>query len=205
MSLRAWSVLAAIATIAGLSSTGCVGNNSTTGTGGETGGTNPGGGGATTSTTGGGGTGGATTSSTSSSSSSTITGCQTNADCVGDPAGAICDSTTGNCVACLPAADPIVDCGPGQWCSPAGKCEAGCTGDADCVSPNNTLFCDLGTHACVGCLDDSACPAGSICVNQTCIAGCNDAHPCVLGQSCCGQQCFDLTNDENNCGACNNA
>ena len=204
MSLRACSVLAAITMAAATLAIACAepnttssGDTSTTTTGNTGGGgtTTTEGGGGTGGTAGTGGTGGSTTSTTST------TGCQTNADCVGDPGGSICDSVSGNCVACLPAADPTLDCGPGQYCSSnTGQCETGCTGDVDCMAP---LTCNLETHACVGCLDDDGCPDGALCIGEQCVPGCSETKSCAAGKTCCGQQCFDLTSDENNCGECN--
>ncbi|MBK8254770.1 MAG: choice-of-anchor L domain-containing protein [Polyangiaceae bacterium] len=154
----------------------------------------------------GGGTGG-TGGTTMSTSTPTPTGCQNNSDCATDPAGPICNTDTGECVSCIPVADPKVDCGIGSWCN-TNKfvCEVGCTGADDCPTPPGgaPLVCDLDTHKCVGCLDDSGCLPGSICVSQTCIPGCSGTQPCVPGETCCGQSCFDLATDENNCGACNN-
>ena len=192
--------LAALAAVASLILAAC----------GDTGGgsANAGGGGTTTTTAGSGGessggTGGAT-ASTTSSSSSTDTGCHTNADCVNDPAGPICDGSTGACVGCIPSNDPALDCGVGAWCVPnVQQCQAGCSGDQDCPPNGQPLVCDLASHACVGCTSDNNCPAGSICIGGSCLPGCTDTHPCNVGQSCCGQQCFDLISDENNCGACN--
>jgi len=177
--------------------------------------TNSGGGGSDTSTTGSGGdnTGGAaTTTSVTTGSGGTggtvVEGCQGNADCTLDNNGPICDPATGECVSCIPVADPVIDCGIGSWCVPnKGACEAGCTGDTDCPSMGGgaPLVCDLEKHVCVGCLEDAGCPAGSICLNEQCLPGCSGSHPCQPGLSCCGQQCFDLAVDENNCGACNSA
>lgn len=182
---------------AALWSSACVGNNSTTTGGSDT----------TTSTGATGGVGGtgasggiAGTGGTTTSTPTEMVECLSNADCVTNPNGPICDPKTNKCVACLYSPDPAVDCGIGQWCNTfSGQCETGCTGDVDCPG----LLCDEQTHSCVGCLDDSTCPAGSICVGGNCIAGCNDQKPCAPGFSCCGNSCFDLAVDENNCGACN--
>lgn len=204
MSLRAWPVLAAITMSAAFVMACVEGKPQPSGTGG-TGNA----GGATTSSTAGGGTGGSggttTTSDTMTTTSTMMVECETNADCQGNPNGPICDPSSNKCVSCLVTPDPAVDCGVGQYCNPNnGKCEAGCTGDVDCAMPNSMLVCNLDTHACVGCINDAACPAGSICINETCVPGCNENHACASGASCCAEQCFDLSTDENNCGACNN-
>lgn len=199
MRLRSPRSLAAVMTVASLFLAACSG----------TGGVSFGDGGANATTTSGGSGGAATggstgTTTSSSTSSSTPTGCQTNADCVNDAHGPICDGATGLCVGCIPVDNPVLDCGIGAWCVPGvGQCQAGCTADEDCPAMGAPLVCDLGSHACVGCVADDHCPVGSICVGGSCLPGCSDSHPCNVGQSCCGQQCFDLINDENNCGACN--
>jgi len=200
MRLRSKRSLAAVTTVASLFLAACGGGS----------GSNSGGVGGSTSTpsggTGGEPTGGSTgTTSSTSSSSSTMTGCQTNADCVSDPSGAICDGATGLCVGCIPVANPVLDCGIGAWCVPGvGQCQSGCTADEDCPAMGAPLVCDLASHTCVGCVTDDHCPVGSICVGGSCLPGCSDSHPCNIGQTCCGQQCFDLITDENNCGSCNN-
>ena len=178
--------------------------------GGGSGSTNTGGDTSTTSTvtnTGGGGSGGATggTTTTTTTTTPTPTGCQTNSDCANDPNGAICDTSNGKCVGCIPAKDPVVDCGIGSWCEPnVEQCQAGCTADVDCPAQGGVqLVCDLDKHVCVGCVSDETCPAGSICINETCLPGCSPQHSCQPGQTCCGQQCVDVSNDENNCGSCN--
>ncbi|MEZ4294266.1 MAG: choice-of-anchor L domain-containing protein [Polyangiaceae bacterium] len=202
MSFRA-SVLAAVTVIAALSSSACVGNNSTSTTG-NTGGTGATSAGGSTTTAGGGGTGGDTGGTGTTTSTTTQTGeCTTNTDCEGHPNGPICDPKKFVCVSCLYSPDPASDCGIGQYCNTfTGQCEAGCTGDVDCTQGVN-LLCDTDTHACVGCLDDQSCPAGTICIGAICLPGCNDNKACVAGKSCCGESCFDLATDEQNCGACN--
>ncbi len=186
------------------------GDGSSGGTGGT--GASAGQGGQTTGGNGGagGGTGGATTATTGGAGGGTggmmPTGCQTNDDCAMDPGGPICNSDNGECVSCIPVADPAIDCGIGSWCNiNKFACEVGCTGNADCPTPpgGEPLICDLDTHTCVGCLNDAGCLPGSICVSSVCIPGCSPTQACVPGQTCCGQSCFDLAVDENNCGACN--
>lgn len=192
--------LAATLAVSGfLTACGDGGGSSSGGAGGA--GTAGSGAGGATATGGSTSTGGDTTTTTTTP---TPTGCQTNADCANDPAGPICNGDTGECVGCIPVADPAVDCGIGSWCVPnVGQCQGGCTGDVDCPQSGTPLVCDLDTHTCVGCVNDDACPAGTICIGQACIPGCSPTHACQAGQSCCGQQCIDLSNDENNCGACN--
>lgn len=78
----------------------------------------------------------------------------------------------------------------------------GLHGELDC---NTVTKCDTEKHTCVGCLIDTDCPQGSICVGDTCIQGCSGMQPCQPGFTCCGQLCFNLASDEQNCGMWNSA
>ena len=177
--------LAALVSAAGVS---CGDSPSPTGSGGE--------GGTTTTTTptpsttseGGGGSGGG-----GNGGGGGPVGCQNDAECP-----AVCDLATGECVVCTPEKDI---CPQGQWCTPANDCQVGCTDALDC---NVMTKCDVEKHVCVGCIVDTDCPLGSVCVSDTCIPGCSGIQPCQAGSTCCGQLCFDLANDEQNCGLCNN-
>jgi hypothetical protein len=129
--------------------------------------------------------------------------CSENADCVGHPEGPICNPETNLCVACFSVPDPVADCGIGQYCDEAvGHCEAGCTGDEDCPSPDGGLFCDGASFTCVGCVADADCPPGALCRGTSCAAGCTADHPCPGDEACCDGQCADLASDEAHCGAC---
>jgi len=93
------------------------------------------------------------------------------------------------------------DCPMGQYCGPSG-CEPGCNDDADCVAPAK---CDVGDHACKGCLIDGQCPLGQVCDAGTCVPGCNDQQPCQDGLACCTGSCIDTQSDVANCNACGSA
>lgn len=170
--------------------------------GSDTGNIDPGGGGT-------GGSGGATTTSTTSTTTGTggqggqDTGCQGDQDCTIDPAKSKCDQGTGECVGCLPAQD---ECDPGQYCDPGtNECTVGCTDDTDCTGGQD-LHCDTQINKCVGCVLDTNCPEGSICINNTCTPGCSGAQPCQPGSTCCGAPtgtCYDLDTDVDHCGDCN--
>ncbi|MBK8998931.1 MAG: choice-of-anchor L domain-containing protein [Myxococcales bacterium] len=129
------------------------------------------------------------------------TGCQSSADCAGNPGGPICETATGNCVGCLGASD----CPSGQWCNTATKqCGAGCDEATDCSGA--TPLCDSATNTCVGCLADTDCPSGQICSSKACATGCSVTQPCPnSGDTCCTASCHDLQADVNNCGACGTA
>jgi hypothetical protein len=170
------------------------------------GGSDQGGAGAqTASSTGGqgGNAGAAGQGGTGGQGGTTPTGCVKDADCAKDANGTICDKATGKCVGCLPTEDPLVDdCGQGQFCDPTSKqCEVGCTSEFDCTAGSQA--CDTLTNKCVGCVIDTECPVGSICVANTCVPGCSGFQPCQAGFSCCGSSCYDLETDESNCGTCN--
>lgn len=129
--------------------------------------------------------------------------CLENSACQLDPGGPICNLQTNECVSCLVVGDPVIDCGIGLFCDgEAGQCKYGCTGDVDCPSPANDLFCDVPSHTCVGCLADADCPAGTICSLSKCEPGCTEDHACPAGQSCCSGACRDLAADEDHCGTC---
>lgn len=161
------------------------------------------------------------------------TGCKTNADCAGDPAGKFClVSTDGGksfCVPCLPA--PFDECGFGTYCNAITySCEAGCKTTADCkpgggdagtdggadaaddadAAASDTgvsLVCDTIKHRCVGCVADPDCPSGFLCdrPSGTCVPGCTTTHPCPTGKDCCSGACFDTQKDAKHCGTCGNA
>lgn len=128
--------------------------------------------------------------------------CAGDADCAGNPKGAVCDTATGECVSCLPAKDT---CGMGQFCDPATHaCASGCKVDADCAADPGGTHCETTSHACVGCLTEGDCPAGQVCALgvHLCVPGCSPTHACAAGLTCCGTYCHDLTSDVADCGAC---
>jgi Putative metal-binding motif len=129
-------------------------------------------------------------------------GCRDDIDCVGNPDGSMCDFQTGSCVECLPLAPPEDDCGQGSFCNPVSHvCEVGCTQGSDCM-PGQT--CDELGYRCLGCVTDTDCNAGSICISNVCSPGCSGLQPCSAGKSCCAGNCYDFSNDEDNCGFCKN-
>jgi hypothetical protein len=144
-------------------------------------------------------TSGATTTGTSSSGGSA---CASDKDCAGNPAGAVCDTTTGMCVGCTASDNP---CGMGKYCDVMSKsCLLGCSSDADCANSTDGPHCNATMHACVACLSDNDCPAGETCAMgpQQCFPGCNPMKACPTNQVCCGSFCYDLENDANHCGSC---
>ncbi|MGO9832929.1 MAG: hypothetical protein ACLP1X_01805 [Polyangiaceae bacterium] len=105
-------------------------------------------------------------------------GCTSDSDC--KPSNLHCDTTSGQCVACVTDSqctqpglyrcasmlDPPrcvqcgvdADCGMGKACQPAThQCVAACTSDQMC--PESTSHCTHGL--CVGCVDDGDCYTGS--------------------------------------------
>ena len=112
----------------------------------------------------------------------TCTGCSSNTDCTGNPAGEFCDAETGACVGCLDdnscagnQNNPI--CCEGNVCCP---CTA--TNFALCTATGG--ICDVTAQSCRPCVIDSDCPAGAdVCVQGNCrecgnSADCADTHYC---------------------------
>src|SRR5262249_46492257 len=121
-------------------------------------------------------------------------------DCLGMPGVPICDTGTGQCVACL-----IDDqCPLGKVCQNK-ACVVGCDQNHGCGDAG-TCFVDAGQCSCK---QDFDCGGGSlICCNGVCVAKDNDKKNCggcsvaCISQTCCSGKCADLTNDSSNCGSC---
>ncbi len=126
-------------------------------------------------------------------------------DCAATPMTPACDAATGCCVACVPASDR---CARGTYCdSAAQSCVPGCRPDDDCtvaVTDAGALVrhCDTATRACLECVTNDHCAAGSLCVGNTCVAGCTAERACPTGQSCCGGACVDPQSNTAHCGRC---
>jgi len=136
-------------------------------------------------------------------------GCRDDSACAATPMTPVCDTTTAACVGCLTTRDT---CPTGAWCDPSTRtCAAGCDTDSDCApmgssvdggGPLGNTRCDVSTHACVACVDNTHCPPGNLCVGNACVAGCDSAQPCPTGQSCCLGGCVDPQANIAHCGAC---
>ncbi len=188
------ALFAALLTALGLAAPACGSGSGATSTSGP-GGT--GGERSTASSTGGSGGGGDVTSASASSGTGGKPGCAKPDDCA-DPAKPICDTKSGDCVACLPAQDT---CPTGQYCTPADACAVGCTDQGDCTVGT---VCDVPTNQCVGCVGDTDCPLGSVCgPGQACVAGCSAVQGCAGADTCCNAaSCFDLDTSVSHCGDC---
>ncbi len=121
-------------------------------------------------------------SACSSTKLKTVVGCQTAADC-GDPAAWSCQASTGTCHCTSNAACPA-----GQFCNPAGFCQAKvtCYTNADCPTGE---ICDFTSNVCIAmgrCTSDAQCPIGQLCDlgSGTCQAGCHDYGDCPLPDAC---------------------
>ena len=62
--------------------------------------------------------------------------------------------------------------------------------------------CDVATRACVECLSDDQCPAGTLCAGNACVVGCSPTHACPASQACCTGACVDTQANSAHCGAC---
>ncbi len=133
--------------------------------------------------------------------------CASEADCSGNTTGSVCDVATGRCVACTAARDV---CPTGQRCDDASHaCVAGCRDDSSCATTTGAdssvgarRRCDLNSRACVDCLVNDDCPAGTLCVGNLCVAGCAGGSRCPTGQSCCAGACVDTLANVAHCGRC---
>src|SRR5690606_5912625 len=105
------------------------------------------------------------------------TGCEVNADCFQNPAGAFCDRGSGACVAGL----TDDHCGA-RRCA-AGACVGSvCGDDDDC--PAEAPFCNEAGDACVACRTAEDCGAGETCDTGVCV----DAPvECTSDEECAAQ------------------
>jgi hypothetical protein len=100
-------------------------------------------------------------------------------------------------------------CPLAQYCSPTLlQCVSGCRNDGDCAGMADggaPLHCQVSTHTCVVCVDDTHCPLGQLCMGSACVDGCNPGHACPSGRTCCGSGCVDTQSNTMNCGGCGTA
>ncbi|MBI5512336.1 MAG: hypothetical protein HY909_01130, partial [Deltaproteobacteria bacterium] len=137
-------------------------------------------------------------------------GCRADMDCMGNPAGGVCDTAMGRCVGCLAERDT---CPASQHCDAMTRaCVAGCRADEGCREGDGGVVldaggprrdrCDTMAHACVECARDEHCAPGFLCVGNVCTVGCNPARPCPSGQTCCAGACVDPLTNTAHCGVC---
>lgn len=90
-------------------------------------------------------------------------GCQSNADCLFNPAGELCDRQSGNCVACFTNGH----CPDGRSCE-AGQCVGSvCNTHEDCGA--DAPYCNEAGNACLACLEDEHCGEDERCEKGTCL------------------------------------
>ena len=145
-------------------------------------------------------------------------GCRTSIDCVagaGD-AGAtdasVSDSgtDTGADIGVDTGVDSGADTGGGDGAAGdalASDADAGEAGPADTGTFDASvppLVCDPTTHQCVGCMDSSQCPLGSLCdvTTNSCYPGCTPTHGCPGTFACCSGMCVDINVSTSDCGSC---
>jgi hypothetical protein len=111
---------------------------------------------------------------------SCVDGCQTDDDC---KFGDLCDAAAGECVSAT-CTDTHLDCGFGEFCSPAGECYdangyycAPCSDDGDCGGSESGNYC-LSGYCGVECVDDHDCPGGYDCLPVQDYNGNVIAHNC---------------------------
>src|SRR5207253_2047787 len=69
--------------------------------------------------------------------------------------------------------------GGGDMSCDGAVCNGGCDSDGDCRGRPATPYCDVGQHQCIACRNsDADCPAGEVCVRETCMPGCPAMHGC---------------------------
>ncbi|MBL8604803.1 MAG: hypothetical protein JNK72_22945 [Myxococcales bacterium] len=139
------------------------------------------------------------------------TRCMSNNDCMGNAAGGVCNTMTGQCVQCLGSET----CEAGQYCDTAtSNCVRGCRDDNACntamggggggddAGTGAMLRCNPMTRTCVECYEDAQCPAGTLCRGNSCVRGCTDSSRCAMGESCCAGACVNTQSNADNCGTC---
>ncbi len=136
--------------------------------------------------------------------------CMGNGDCVGNPAGPVCDTASGMCVPCQNSPD---SCPDSQHCDTSSHaCIDGCHDDMGCMADvsdggtsdggSTARYCNVAAHTCVQCVTDTQCPSGMLCTGNVCVVGCGAGSLCPAGQTCCGTSCVDTTANVANCGTC---
>jgi formylglycine-generating enzyme required for sulfatase activity len=109
-----------------------------------------------------------------------VSGCRSNRDCPDDEYCVEEMGDNGTCVECeLPE-----DCPEGTTCE-GYQCVTWCTEEAHCTP----RYCNLDSHDCVDCLEDSHCGAdtGMICEGLVCVEGCR------IDEDCPGGTCDQVT------------
>jgi hypothetical protein len=126
-------------------------------------------------------------------------GCWADNDC--PPSRSLCSGAEGDapglCRECVADGD-CLEAGLGAICSADGLCQAECSPDRPCA---DGAWCEEGLGACVDCLDDGHCEAGSICEEFRCFEGCRDDLTCTDGQVCVEGNCAPGCRNTNDCGA----
>jgi hypothetical protein len=101
--------------------------------------------------------------------------CLSNADCVGDPQGPVCNMMQGRCRECVVDNDcsqsPVA-----QRCM-GNNCQVVCSVNGDCAMDMGNPFCNTTTRTCVECGSDADCAANA--GNPHCNVAMNSCEECV--------------------------
>jgi hypothetical protein len=113
--------------------------------------------------------------------------CFTNADCVGDPQGTVCNTVQGRCRPCVAGSTvPTEGCPAGQVCVPGnnnnGACVIVCTTDAQCAADMNNPVCDTVASRCVECNTNAECAANM--GNPVCVTATHTCQECLTNADC---------------------
>ncbi len=117
--------------------------------------------------------------------------------CVADETncGGVCVDTTTDSTHCHSCGTV---CTLGQICAASGCLTLPQVCPADGCPAGS--YCDATTNMCVGgCVTDSSCDTGQICVANHCIAGCDGNRPCATGNVCDQNHCRPACGSDADC------
>jgi hypothetical protein len=111
--------------------------------------------------------------------------CGSNADCVSHGANHVCDTNSGECVACTIDQDCPADAGVDPYCH-LNTCKAyvACQYPGKC--PGSSDLCDIPSKHCVECISNVDCPTvGTACFANLCRTTCATSKSCTAPTTYC--------------------